>query len=574
MDQNPVTANIPKDVTTETPTPEVLLDAVADRDAAIKYQSHRHAQWTENYDLARDRQINNRILQRHPINFPLMKENETAWLSKVDELPDIYFECQDEDPEESARKELFINAKFIEASRKMRLPIMDYINKKSVYYTGRTFKKFNVENGKVMAYAMDTMDVVVDPKVRPYDIDSASHIHHLNIFKSLREIITNKNYDERGRKDLLSYLATNAGIVSASMAKDAFMAKMKRIQDVGVKDLPSLMATDSIVQLTETIKKIWNPRKEEFVFYVILYAFDHIPLVKKPLKEVMGVDFLPYTSWCANPDSIYFWEFGPGDYQRQPNKALNLWVSQMFENRTLRNYGMQYFDGTKKDFFPESFTPMPFGWYPVPGNPNDVVKSIEIKEMSESLDEMEYFRSMASRAMLLSDLDKGQGSKGSETLGEINLLATRSQRPVNNLAKSYRGEAEDFGRKWYELEKANAKRSDVERISKRGRSGSLYHHNMRPKDWIADQGYNIKVLNKKEKEQDSADLINKLFLLKDKFPGNMALARISERKIVSEIDIFTPEEIKDILAEQNTMNNQTQDPTNPIALPNQPKLIQ
>jgi hypothetical protein len=62
--------------------------------ADFKYQERRHAEWTENYQLYRDRVIINRLTQRQSINVPLMKGVIKTTFSLTDEFPDIEFQEQ------------------------------------------------------------------------------------------------------------------------------------------------------------------------------------------------------------------------------------------------------------------------------------------------------------------------------------------------------------------------------------------------------------------------------------------------------------------------------------------------
>ena len=76
-----------------------------DEQADFNYQRRRHEQWTENYQLYRDRVIINRLTQRQSINVPLIKGIIKTVLANTDEFPDIEFEELDNDKD----KEIIFN---------------------------------------------------------------------------------------------------------------------------------------------------------------------------------------------------------------------------------------------------------------------------------------------------------------------------------------------------------------------------------------------------------------------------------------------------------------------------------
>src|SRR5579885_325690 len=57
-----------------------------------EYQRRRHSEWTENYQLYRDRVIINRLTQRQSINVPLIKGVIKTVAANTDEFPDIEFQ--------------------------------------------------------------------------------------------------------------------------------------------------------------------------------------------------------------------------------------------------------------------------------------------------------------------------------------------------------------------------------------------------------------------------------------------------------------------------------------------------
>ena len=122
-----------------------LLDIVKKhKDSAFNWRERRHADWTENYMLYRDKVIINRLTQRQSVNVPLMKTSIKTALKDISDPPVLYFQNLDNEKE----KELFYNEYFEKASEDNNLIIKDLIDKKQVFLYGRSFKKLNIINGK------------------------------------------------------------------------------------------------------------------------------------------------------------------------------------------------------------------------------------------------------------------------------------------------------------------------------------------------------------------------------------------------------------------------------------------
>lgn len=544
----PATMETQKELTTETRESDVLSKVIQDRDDAIRFQAARHSHWTENYDLARDIVSNNRLLQRHPVNMPLMKENEQAYLGKMTDVPNMYFQCIHDDPDVQAKKELLINEYWEDEMVRMDLPVMDFLGKKNVYYTGRTVFKLGLQDRQVTISPMDPFDVVLDPKMKPWDIESARHIHHLNIFKPLGAVLSDKRYTGEGRRKLRAHLATSIGIQQAGMAADQLAAKLLRLADMGFKQFLSEMGREKVVTINESIDEIWDAKQGKYVRHVITYAFNTILLRKVTLKDAMGTEFMPYETWASSPDTSVLWDVGPADGQRTLNKVENIWMSQLLENRTLRNYGMNFFDSTNQSFNPQSYTPKPFGFYPVPGDPNKIIKSVGIADMTESLDEMEYLRNMASRVIAVTDINKGISSPGDRTKAESELLFEESYKPVSNQTKFYTAFWRRLADKWYKLKMANLNTGDKTTLQRRGKNGVMYSYDMKLSEIQNKRGYNIKVMSREMKDQQTNQMIKKLQAVKSIIgPNNAGVNMLVNEKILRELDVFSPRELKEVI---------------------------
>src|ERR1035437_1997635 len=68
---------------------------------AFKFRERRHQEWTDNYELYRNKVIINRLTQRQAVNIPLMKETLKTILANTNEFPAIEYEelANDKDKE-------------------------------------------------------------------------------------------------------------------------------------------------------------------------------------------------------------------------------------------------------------------------------------------------------------------------------------------------------------------------------------------------------------------------------------------------------------------------------------------
>src|SRR6267143_277619 len=105
-----------------------------DEQADFNYQRRRHEQWTENYQLYRDRVIINRLTQRQSINVPLIKGIIKTVLANTDEFPDIQFEELDNNKD----KEIVFNELWKDFVVADKLEIKDIVDKKQDFIYGIT----------------------------------------------------------------------------------------------------------------------------------------------------------------------------------------------------------------------------------------------------------------------------------------------------------------------------------------------------------------------------------------------------------------------------------------------------
>src|SRR5690606_26730416 len=226
------------------------------------------------------------------------------------------------------------------------------------------------------------------------------------------------DYDQEEVKKLKLFFKSKLGIIKALDNENSLQEKNKKMQDLGVTDTEDPVLGETYVELT--MHRVFRPKgekwtdkegkthttTEEQIFHYV-EAEDQNILMKKPQEEIIGTTkdhfwrtHYNYNTWGDDIDKQDFWTDGIADIVRTPNKILNSWFSQLVENRTLRNFGMHYYDSTlaSEGFVPGTFEPKPWGWYGVPGKPNEVLQKVEIPDLSESLDEMDYVASMVEKA--------------------------------------------------------------------------------------------------------------------------------------------------------------------------------
>ena len=102
--------------------------------------------------------------------------------------------------------------------------------------------------------------------------------------------------------------------------------------------------------------------------------------MQKPLEEILGINMFSWASWAGDTERTDVWSDGGADSVRGLNLVANARWSQKVENGTLANYGMNFYDSTanREGWTPVGYDPAPFGFYPLPGPPKDVLQTVTI----------------------------------------------------------------------------------------------------------------------------------------------------------------------------------------------------
>lgn len=533
---------------------DTMMKLKRELETARTHQERRHQDWNDNYELYRNKVRTNRLTQRQTVNLPLMKETIKTILSKVDDPPQVNWIEKSGDE----FKELIFQEMWNQAYRDDKLEWLDVVDKKNVLLYGISTKFLNPDDDGVCIKVLDVFDVVYDPLMDPLDIESARFIIRQNIFRSLREILADERYSEEGKNKLKIWADTPEGMIQSSQNKDEWEKKMERAQALGVdhKDFPTFAGGDVIVNLCEHHTKMWNPEKKEFEKRVMVYADEWCMLSDDLLTDLIGVDDYPFVLWYEDPETNDIYPDGVADLVRTPNKVLNVWYSQMIENRTLQNFQMHWYDATNQNYTPQTYEPGPGRMLPAPGNPTETIMPVQINGLDETLTAIDFVTQIIERGSGAVAIDKGVGETGAQTLGEVQILMGKAMERSITMQKFYRGSWQELADKWCKMMHANPPKSTT--LYRKGASGKLYEKKVTPSDWKSEAGYQAEVSSTSEQEQNSIKTVQKFMFVMSQFPNNKALRKIAQRRQLELLD-FTPDELRQIEEEEKAMEEQAQD---------------
>lgn len=518
-----------------------------DKESSRTFKERRLNQWNENYYLYRDKILTNRLTQRQTVNIPIIRDTIQTWISKIDEQPDITFETRgrsagDED------QEILVNEMWQYTKDCEKLDQKDNLDKKTVGLQGRSFKFLYWKDNRVRIDIVDPYDVDVDPRTSPFDIDTASFVNHKHIYVPLRNVLANKSYSNEGKYALKAYLDTKTGIIGANNVNEEADKRKERLETLGVHNFDEYRASDVMVELNRSYKLMWNEKENRFMRYMIVIAMDSVVLYCKPLIDAIGIDRIPMPTWASDPDVNDYWSDSIADSVRTVNKVVNMYFSQDLENRAYRNFGMYFYNTKGGQFKPNAFEAKPFGMYGVDGNPDEMIKQMNIQPLADTNAAMEYLKNMIQSSVAQTPTERGVQEKAGTTLGEVQLSLQQSQNRQQVVAKQYRQSWKDTGAIWYELLNANAR--GVFKLYKKGSDGKTYEKDIYPTDWQAPKGYDVKIEVKADKEANNDLEFKKLQYVKSSYINNAIAQAIAKRKEL-EILGWTPEEIDQVLqAEQ------------------------
>ncbi len=523
----------------------ILGKLLREKKAARDFQERRHKDWDENYQLYRNKVLTNRLTQRQAVNIPLMKETIKTLLSKIDEAPAVDWKELSGDQ----KKEIIFQEIWNHAYEEFNFEGIDIQDKKSVMLYGRGFKKLNWVNGQAEVTALDIYDIVVDPLTDPLDIETARYVVHQNIFKPLREILADERYETKAKEALKAWLMSPAGIVQSGKNKEEYEKKLERLRAMGVQhdEFPMFAAGDVLVHLNEHYTEVWDKKAKKFVRRVYVVADDCYVLLDDTLKNLIGIEVYPFVTWSEDIETSDFWSDGPADLVRVPNQVINVWFSQLVENRTLKNFQMHWYDATKQGYKPQTYEPGPGRMLPAPGNPSEVIMPVDISGLDDTLTAVDFVIKVVERGSSATAIEKGTSERKNITLGEVETLVGKAMERTLAMAKFYRRSWQELAMKWYQLTTENASKKIT--LYKTSRKGKIWPKTVYPSDWKSEAGFKAFVRSSSEQEEDKIKSIQRFQFVLQQFPNNSALKRIAQKRMLEVVDL-TAEEIREITEEE------------------------
>lgn len=513
-----------------------------EKNAANELQKRKHEDWNDNYELYRNKVKTNRLTQRQAVNIPLMKETIKTLLSKIDDAPNIDWKELGSNED----KEIIYQEIWDASYRDNKLELIDILDKKNVLLYGLSTKKLNITDNGVDVDVLDTYDIVFDPLMKSGEIESARFIIHQNIFRTAREILADERYTKKGKSDLKIWIDSTAGITQGRENKEIWERKMERLKDMGVdhKDFALFAGGDRLVNLTEHYTNIWDTKKRKWERRVYVYADESVLLLDEALVDLIGIEEWPFVVWSEDPETNDVYCDSVADLVRTPNKVLNVWFSQMIENRTLKNFQMHWFLPAQ-NYSPQTYTPGPGVMLPAPPGEdiNKVIKPVEISGLDDTMEAINNLTSIVERGTGATAIEKGQAEQGTQTLGEIQILVGKSVERAVGMAKFYRMAWYELATKWDKMMHANA--PEILKLYKTGRSGKVYMKKAFASDWKSEEGYLPIVRSSSEQEAESIKAIQKFNFILTQFPNNIALRKIAQKRMLESVDL-TPDELKQV----------------------------
>jgi hypothetical protein len=521
-------------------------------DSDRRWRERRHPQWSLNYELYRDTVIVNRLTQRQSVNVPYMKKTLKTYLTQTNWPVDNYYENKSND----AQAELFLNSYWDECADRLRLDILEEVDRKQEWLYGRSFMKVNILDGWFHMEVIDPQDVLLDRFANPWDIQSGRRITHVGIYRTLSDIERNPLYDQAAVTALKGFFNTKQGLIQAGQNSLIVADRAQRMNEMGVPDVQNPILGETYVELNEMQVKVWDDAKKKDVVMVVVTGQSNHKLMEKPLSEILGIKMFSWASWAGDVERTDVWSDGGADSVRGPNLVANARWSQKVENGTLVNYGMQFYDTTMKEgWTPIGYDPSPFGFYGFPGDPNKGMKSVVIPEMEDVFNELNFIEDMIGGVSGTPPIASGETDpedKGDQTAEEIQKLAAAAKERSKNVSKYHKRYWQDIGELFVAIVMANGEEMAQPILHKKGPSGKYYPKTLNLKATYSKEGYKVKVGSKADKEADALQMVQKLQLATAQFPQNIPLQKISKQKTLDWLDL-TPEETKEVMSFDDQM---------------------
>lgn len=525
---------------------------------AYLFQQRRHREWRANYDLYRLKAKTNRFTQRQSVCLPIMKSTINTVLASINQQPTIRFFNKDNDKQ----KEIYMNGVWDHLYKEYQGITVDRSDKKNAALYGRGIKILGVYNGQPTVRVVDPYDLLVDPSCDPINVDaSANYLIHVNINETKWQIENNPWFDKTTVKKVLEGIDGISGGSNDYRIENA--AKDRRIQDMGY-GLASYHALTEIVRRDYYLRLYCKRKEKEIIYYVP--TINSQPVACLPLEDVIGNtsdnfwdDHFPIDSWTDDVDPIDFWSDGVGDTVRDANRLINMWWSQEVENRTLRNLSMFFYNSSNEHFIPQTFNPYAWAFFPVPGNPAELIQQIPVPDLASTIDQIAWVKNMTEQATAATTTLQGATTPSTVTLGEVELAVGNAQARIQSMTPFYSNAWKNTAMKLYKLIEGGANNGYLDKVSmvKRGARGNSFLQSVKYKDLITPHGYDIEALPANIDDQMLMDDLQKLNVAIQVMPENGALKRIYKETLLEATNL-TPEQKNEIKAEEERVIEQAE----------------
>lgn len=540
------------------PNAELLRKLMASKEGAFTFRRRRQPDWNENYLLYRDKVQLNRLTQRQSVNIPLLKSSIKTLLKDIDDPPMLYFVNLDNNDQ----AEVFYNEYWHANSFENNLTIKDIVDKRQVMLFGRSFKWLNICDGDFYWEIVAPNDVLIDRYVDPSNIDTARFIIREHIYKPLSSLKSNPMFDNEAVTRLQDHMGSEAGLQRSTENAQNWYDQNTVMASLGVIDAYSPVLGETYVELNDHyIKEFNNTTKQDEIIYIVT-AEDREVLYSRKLEDHIGYTkdhfwqkHFPCSTWGDETERQDIWSDGVADSLRPLNKVLNAWFSQLVENRTLRSFGMNFYNSSLGDegFNPQTFDPVPWGWFPIPAGVNgklgEQIMNVPVPDLQDTIKEMEFVMTVAEKASAATTIQQGVDQGRQITLGEVQLLLKNATDRVKSMSVYYTQSWEDFGLKFTKMLEAAADLIGPKTINKKGRlTNKQYSRTISPEDYINKNGYKVEVKMKEDQLAKDADSLQKLQYTKTLMPMNQALDGIIKQKSLEFADL-SASEISEVMRE-------------------------
>lgn len=534
---------------------KLIAEHKKEKNESQDFKKRRYEQWRENYQLYRDHVNTNRLTNRQPINLPIMRETIQTWISKIKESPELHYSAIGNSNKDK-NGEIFMDEMWKHYYEKLQLDILDNVDKKIVGLQGRSFKICGMKKGKFFLDIIDPYDIEISPRVNIFDLNSAQYLIRTHIFKSLREILSNKKYSRDGKNALKIYLQSKEGLIKAAESRDAYLEKVARLRDLGAQNYDEYNVSEVLVELNESYKMVWNNEDNQFERHLVIIGADQAVLYDEPITEALGLKRLPIVTWADDPDLNDIWCDGKGDAVRTINKVVNMYMSQDVENRAYRNFGMFWYDNKGGTYSPKALEPKPFGLYGLPGKPSEILEQVRIEPLGDTTNQIQFLKDMIQSSVAQTPTERGEQTSSRTTLGEVQMTMEQSSNRNAMSTIHYRRAWKEIGEIFYELMSNN--NPGMIKLHKKGANGHTYTKDVYPSDWVRPDGYDCIVTFKSEKDELQQYDIQKIQYGMVNFQDNPEALKILKRRQAEILDM-TQDEIDKILAYEEQKYGQGQE---------------